>query len=93
MQKVSDLDITAVSGYDGEMGKLLDERASQWKDTYKVIGKFSEEVLGIPMTPEQFCSFMILLKLTRYSRAGYGEDDCLKDIIGYANLILHKTEE
>lgn len=93
MVKVSELDITAASGYDGELGKLLDERACQWKDTYKVIGKFSEEVLGIPMTVNQFCSFMILLKLTRYSRAGYAEEDCLRDIIGYANLILHKDEE
>lgn len=92
MLKVSDLDITAVSGYDGEMGKLLDERESQWKDTYKVIGKFSEEVLGIPMTPEQFCSFMILLKLTRYSRSEYKEEDCLVDIIGYAKLVLQDAE-
>ena len=90
---VSDFDKRAVSGCDASLGDLLGERGEQWKDTYKVIGKFSEEVLGIPMTPEQFCSFMILLKLTRYSRAGYGEDDCLRDIIGYANLILHKTEE
>ena len=91
--KISYFDKVAVSGFDGELKELLDERSHQWKDTYKVIGKFSEEVLGIPMTPEQFCSFMTLLKITRYSRAGYNEDDCLRDIIGYANLILHETEK
>lgn len=90
--KVSDFDKVAVSGFDGELEKILDERSHQWKDTYKVIGKFSEEVLGIPMTPEQFCSFMILLKLTRYSRAGYNEGDCLRDIIGYAKLVLQDAE-
>lgn len=90
---VSDFDKRAVGGYDGALCDVLGERGAQWKDTYKVIGKYSEEVLGLPMTVEQFCSFMILLKLTRYSRSEYKERDCLVDIIGYAKLVLHKMEE
>lgn len=89
---VSDFDKRAVGGYDGALCDVLGERGAQWKDTYKVIGKYSEEVLGLPMTVEQFCSFMILLKLTRYSRSEYKERDCLVDIIGYAKLVLQDAE-
>lgn len=96
MLKVSDLDITAAAGYDGELDEdnevsselhlILEDRGKQWGDTYKVIGKFSGEVLGMPMTKEQFCAFMMLLKLTRYARSNFSERDCLVDIIGYAHL-------
>lgn len=101
-------DNVATSGYDGEMdtphytpigafsgtlGGTLGERGAQWKDTYKVIGDYSGDVLGLPMTTLEFCSFMMLLKLTRFSRSEYRERDCLVDIIGYANLALQEMPE
>lgn len=70
----------------GELSKLLVERSSDWQDTYKVIGPLAKEVLGIEMSQQQFCAFMILLKLVRFYKSDFTSKDCIDDIIGYANL-------
>lgn len=70
----------------GELKTLLLERSSDWQDTYKVIGPLAKEVLGIEMSQQQFCAFMILLKLVRFSKSNFTSKDCIDDIIGYAGL-------
>lgn len=67
---------------------VAEERACQWGDTYKVIGPLAKGVLGIEMNQQQFCAFMVLLKLVRYHKSGYTEKDCMVDIANYARLAL-----
>ena len=66
----------------------LAQRGQQWGNTYKVIGDLAGDVLDMPMSPQQFCAFMILLKLRRACESGYKDSDCFVDIMGYANLAL-----
>lgn len=66
----------------------LAQRGQQWGNTYKVIGDLAGDVLDLPMSPQQFCAFMILLKLRRACESGYKDSDCFVDIMGYANLAL-----
>lgn len=72
-----------------DTNKILQERGAEWQDTYKIIGDVAGDVLGLKMSQEEFCSFMILLKLVRYRKSGFKNKDCLVDIVGYANLILN----
>lgn len=68
--------------------QTLAQRGQQWGNTYKVIGDLAGDVLDMPMSPQQFCAFMILLKLRRACESGYKDSDCFVDIMGYANLAL-----
>ena len=68
--------------------QTLAQRGQQWGNTYKVIGDLAGDVLDMPMSPQQFCAFMILLKLRRACESGYKDPDCFVDIMGYANLAL-----
>lgn len=68
--------------------QTLAQRGQQWGNTYKVIGDLAGDVLDLPMSPQQFCAFMILLKLRRACESDYKDSDCFVDIMGYANLAL-----
>lgn len=52
------------------------------KDNFTLIAKLWSAFLGVPITPEQFGSLMILLKIGR-QEGGYKEDNLI-DIAGYA---------
>lgn len=71
----------------------LDVRDSSWKNTYKIISEVSEQTVGVKFESyKHFCSFMILLKIMRYYKSEFKENDCLLDIIGYANLVLSEEK-
>lgn len=69
---------------------ILNCRKNEWKESWKELAHVSGDILDVKLSPEQFVSMMILLKLIRYKNSNFKSEDCLIDIIGYAKLLLPK---